>query len=92
MDYMDCRTVAVEDFRTRMGSVETVAVVHKDIEAVVVDVIVVFVDKDAVVVDLVDWDWEISDIDAMYSAVCFQMVVVQKFDLDQQEGGYYSDN
>lgn len=90
--YMGCRNVAAEDFRKQMAIVEMVGAVHKDIEAVVVDVIVVFVDMGVVAEDLVGWDWEILDTDAMYSVVYFPMVVVRKFDLDQPEGGYYSDS
>jgi hypothetical protein len=95
LDCKDCmgyRNVAVVDFRKRMEFAEMVVVVRKDIEAVEEDAIVVFVDKDIVVEILVDWDWEILGTDAMYSVVYFPMVVVRKFDLDQQEGDYYSDS
>lgn len=92
MGYRGCRNVVAEDFRKRMAFVEIAEAVHKDIEAVVVDAIVVFVDRDVVVQNPVDWDWGISDTDAMYFVAYCPMVVVRIFDSDQQEGGYYSDN
>lgn len=92
-DYTDCRNVAAGDFRKRMAFAETVGAVRTDIEAVVVDVIVVFVDRDVVLLeDHVGWDWEIWDTGAMYSAVYFPTAVVRIFDLDQPEGDYYSDS
>lgn len=92
MDYMGCRNAVAEDFRTQTVIVEMVGVGHRDIEAVVVDAIVVFVDRDVAVGGLVGLDWEILDIDATYSVVCFPMAVVRIFDLDQPEEGYYSDS